>query len=460
MVKRFLRRLLLASLAASLAFAQPEGGPAPAPPADALPAVLESNATWTEDASGRAALFEIVARRVEESYWNPDHLDWSAWRDRHRSAVVAAEGRAELDRAFIRMFEDLDDGHSRWLGLDAPPEGAGTSRSRGREAQVARPRLGADVRPIDGRGLLLVRVHPGGAAEAAGLLRGDVITAVGDEPLTAPGIGWGMRGAIHSALGRGEATLEVDRAAARFTATVEPRALPPGAAERPLVELDEDLGSARLEIPTFAAGTAEIVHAHLSRLREEGVSHLVVDVRGNPGGSVAEMGLVLGAFAEGTLLQARGREGTAWSLRVRRGDALDVRLVRSGDRPAAADAASVRLASFVRWDGEIAVLVDEHTASAAEAFAGALVRGADAVAVGTPTPGNVETIRRTALPGGHAAMIAVGDLRLPGGEPVAPVPLTVTARLRALELARGLDAPYAEAIRRLRDLPWTPGRLF
>lgn len=446
-----------------------QGVPAPGDPASpgagsTLPsASLPSDAAWTEDETGRSALFDLVARRVEEMYWDASHLEWATWRDRHRASVVAAEGPAALDRAFARMFDDLGDGHSRWIGrgtLPPDPDPPPVDEEREGGEGAPSPQLGADVRPLDGRGLLLLRVHPGGAAEAAGLRRGDVITAVGEARLSEPDIGWGMRRIVTSALGSGSATVAVDRPRARTIATVEPRALPEGAAQRPLVEITEELGAARLEIPSFTAGTAEAVHRELAQLRESGGSHLVIDVRGNPGGSVVEMGLVLGAFAEGALLAAQGREEAGWTLRVRRDGALHVRLARDEGRLSGRDVASARLDSYVLWEGRVAVLVDGGTASAAEAFAGALVQAADALVIGTPTPGNVETIRRIPFPAGLSAMVAVGDLRRVGGGALAPVPLTARALLDPVDLARGLDAPYAEAIRRLRDLPWTPGRWF
>jgi len=112
------------------------------------------------------------------------------------------------------------------------------------------------------------------------------------------------------------------------------------------------------------------------------------------------------------------------------------------------------------WNGPVAVLVDERSASAAEATAAVLASARSAPIVGTDTPGNVESVRRVAFVGGNEAWVAVGDLRFEGGAPLAPVEVDAEARLDPIELARGHDAPFAEAIRRLRALPWTPGRWF
>lgn len=434
----------------------------PVPPAESVadptPSRLPSDDAWTADEEGRTALFDLVARRVEEIYWNPHHVDWRDWRDRHRAEVVAAASEPALDRAFARMFDDLGDDHTRWIGVAG--ERAVGRPSPAADDEPAPPQLGADVRPMEGRGLLLVRVHPGGAAEAAGLRRGDVIVSVAEASLSEPGIGWGMRGMLASALRRGPTPIAVERTRARVTAVLDARPLPTGAAQRPLVEIDEDLSAARLEVPTFSAGTADAVHRELAALARAGVPYLVVDLRGNPGGSVAEMGLVLGAFAEGSLLAAYGREGVNWRLTIDRDAALEVHLARDEGRLAGRDAAFARLSPYTRWDGPLAVLVDGDTASAAEAFAGAVAGAAGAVVVGASTAGNVETIRRIAFPGGRAAMVAVGDLRRADGEPVAPVQPDAEARLDHGELARGLDAPFAEAVRLLRGFSWVPGTWF
>jgi serine protease Do len=59
------------------------------------------------------------------------------------------------------------------------------------EAGVSGPRLGVTVRPVllDRRtaGLLLLGVEPGGAAEAASLMIGDVVVAVDGQPVRSAG---------------------------------------------------------------------------------------------------------------------------------------------------------------------------------------------------------------------------------------------------------------------------------
>jgi carboxyl-terminal processing protease len=416
---------------------------------------LPSDRDWLRDAASRGRLFDRIAERLASVYHAPERIDWAAWRSEHRSRVAAAGGRAALDAALRRAFTGLGDGHTRWVGRDAAP----APPSRAPDGPSVR--LGVRAQPLDGRGLLLVRVHPGGAADRAGLARGDVIVRAGGDPLTESGLGWAMQDRVAAALRRGVAELGVERpGVGRIEVRVEPHPVPEGAEERPVGTLDPATGVGRLEVPSFAAGTAEAAHDEIRRLQRDGAHGLVLDLRGNPGGSVVEMGLVFGAFDAGSPLEAWGGGEVDWTLEVGRDDGLDVRLVQRSGPDAGRALASGRLDEPVRWDGPLAVLVDGGSESAAEVLAAALRRQRGALVVGGSTPGNVETVRRIAFPGGNVAWVSVGELRWPGGAQLGPVRPDLVARLLPAALARGHDAPLAEASRRLRDLPVTPGRFF
>jgi carboxyl-terminal processing protease len=458
-----------ALLAALLLLPLAGGGAAqegPAPPAPAVPAPsasevreaegrLPSDRDWLRDAASRGRLFDRVADRLEAAYHAPERIDWPAWRAEHRPRVAAAGGRPALDAALRRAFAGLGDGHTRWIGRTDGP-------SRSVPPRDGPPvRLGVRAQPLDGRGLLLIRVHPGGAADRAGLARGDVVVRAGDATLGEPGLGWAMQDRIAAALRRGPAELGIERPGqGRLAVEVAPHPVPDGAEQRPLGHLDPATRVGRVEVPAFVAGSAEALHGEVRRLARDGAHGLVLDLRGNPGGSVVEMGLVLGAFVRGAPLEAWARGRVDWRLEVQRDAGLVARLARRAGPDTGRDLASGRLDAPARWDGPLAVLVDGASESAAEALAAALRRGRGALVVGTATPGNVETVRRLAFPGGNAAWVAVGELRRPGGLALGPVEPDLVARLVPAALARGHDAPLAEAARRLRELPVTPGRFF
>src|SRR5690606_29309038 len=69
----------------------------------------------------RATVFWSVVDLFRDFYWDPDHLDWDEWAGRHVDAAVAAERRSVFDSVMRRMVAEVDDDHSRWLGLGGPP---------------------------------------------------------------------------------------------------------------------------------------------------------------------------------------------------------------------------------------------------------------------------------------------------------------------------------------------------
>lgn len=430
--------------------------PAMPPTAAVETAPLPSDDDWLQDASGRARLFDRVAARLEEVYWDPDLIAWDRWKDRYRDEVADAASRPAFDSVMRRAFDGLEDEHSRWIGRP-------TLRPAPPTATPGPPvDLGVEALPLDGQGLLILRAHPGSAAEVAGLRRGDVVTRAGEAGLDENGLGWTMQSRIAEALRGGTADLTVHRpGVGDVRVRVEPRAVPAGARERPSWSIDPASRIARIDVPSFGSGSAEAVHEAVAEATEAGAVGLIVDLRGNPGGSVVELGLMLSLVAEGTLMESWRADGPDWRLDVEAGDGrAEARLVRVSGPWAGSDVSSARLDDATRWDGPLAVLIDGRSASAAEAAAASLVRDAGAVSVGRPTAGNVESVRRIAFPGGNQAWVAVGELRFPGGEVLAPVPVDVVADLDPVALARGFDAPLAEATRALLGLPITPGRWF
>ncbi len=115
----------------------------------------------------------------------------------------------------------------------------------------------------------------------------------------------------------------------------------------------------------------------------------------------------------------------------------------------------------VRFDGPLVVLVDSRNSSAGEVTALALQDLGRAAVVGQPTSGNVEALRTFDLPDGSWVMVAVANLNGINGlvfsEGVQP---EVIAAEDLHQLARGFDAPVAEAVCLLNGLPFTPGKFF
>lgn len=163
-----------------------------------------------------------------------------------------------------------------------------------------------------------------------------------------------------------------------------------GGAEVRTRTLSEGVG--HVAIPIFAPGTSDRVRRAVVRFAEDGLRAVVLDLRGNPGGTISEAVEVGAIFLgrEPILLQedADGRERT-------------------------------KAGSLLAVDGvEVVVLVDGGTASAAELVAGAIQDHAAGLVVGTRTKGKATIQRILALDDGSAIKLTTGVYRTPLGRRV------------------------------------------
>lgn len=128
------------------------------------------------DAGARVAIFDQVWRTVGDGYYDPalHGVDWPATAALHRSAALAADGDEAYWAALDRMLGTLHDSHTR---VESPRE----VRWRTREAGGA---FGFGVRMIDGA-LWVESVEPSSAAAAAGVKRGMRLQWVDDRDAAA-----------------------------------------------------------------------------------------------------------------------------------------------------------------------------------------------------------------------------------------------------------------------------------
>jgi carboxyl-terminal processing protease len=115
--------------------------------------------------------------------------------------------------------------------------------------------------------------------------------------------------------------------------------------------------------------TTRDVRGLLRELRQEGVDGIVIDLRGNGGGSLAEATELTGLFIpSGPVVQVKSSSG-------------DIELEMDPDPNQV-------------YDGPLAVLVDRHSASASEIFAGAIQDYGRGIIIGEPTfgKGTVQTL--------------------------------------------------------------------
>ena len=409
---------------------------------------LAAGPLWASS-QGRARVFQAVVDVFRDRYWDPGWMDWQAWAARYRASVVDAGSRASFDSAMRHMVDAIHDDHSSWLGLASFGGAALTDE---------RPTIGVQTAYLERSGLVIERVLPGSPAATAGLMRGDVITRVGDQRVDGAAR-WDAATALSRAVDGGDVVLDLRRGPLRFERTLRPEPLAMRTlAERPAGRM-LDVSTGYIYLPSLnLQDTGTRFHTLLASLMARGATSLVLDMRGNYGGRLGQLGLVIGAFEQGAWATAVSRGARAWTARYQVVDGVGVsRLVAGDGRILGED----RLTHPVRFDGPVVVLVDRSNSSAGEVGPLALQNLGRARVVGTRTAGNVEAIHGFTLPDGSVVMIAVANMEGVDGRAFdGGIVPTVTASASLAELARGFDAPVAAAVALLHGLPFDPGRVF
>lgn len=240
-------------------------------------------------------------------------------------------------------------------------------------------------------GMLVVDVTKGGPAEEAGILVGDVLTAVEGTRIE------GMETADVRNLVRGQegtrVELTVSREGKEMTFPVERRRIEIPVATYSMLE--NQVGLVRIE--NFDQRCAQETIAAIEALLEQGAQSLIFDLRGNPGGYADELVKILDyLLPEGDLFRTvdyAGREHV---------DTSDKKCLKI----------------------PMAVLVNEDSYSAAEFFAAALRQYDWAVIVGQKTCGKGYFQNTLPLSDGSAVGLSVGKYFTPKGESLAGVGIT------------------------------------
>lgn len=231
----------------------------------------------------------------------------------------------------------------------------------------------------------VTRVQPGGPAERAGLRPGDRLVSVD---------GRGVDGLSVSqvvALLRGDGVpgsavaLRVERGRAAWTQTLRRARL----ATDPVTVRRLDDGTLLIRVAAFTKGAGTRVRDAV-RAAPAGAG-VLLDLRGNAGGLVAEAAVAASAFLDGGLVATYDVEGEQRAVYAEGG----------GDtgRP-------------------LVALIDGGTMSAAELLTGALQDRGRAVTVGSRTFGKGAVQMPSALPDGSVAELTVGHYRTPAGHAV------------------------------------------
>ncbi|HYC90634.1 MAG TPA: S41 family peptidase [Thermoanaerobaculia bacterium] len=220
----------------------------------------------------------------------------------------------------------------------------------------------------------------GSPAEKSGLERGDFIEAVDGQSTQKMAV-WQIR----SALNRNKPVkLQILRGGEtkRETVTITPATFHPVAAQNETMH-----GVAYIKIPYFEQGSAAKFRADLEDVRKRNVRKLIVDLRGNAGGSVEEAITAADELLTSGLITA-----------------LEGRKVEAKRWQANRDTA---------YDGEIQVLTDPSTAGGAEVFAAAIRGNNRGKVIGLTTYGKAIVQKFIPLPSGGGVQMTVAHYTTP-----------------------------------------------
>lgn len=415
MTFRGLLRMLAASSAIGLALiAAPSLAADPATGAVA-PAVA-SAAPDRERARMNRRVFDRVWSEVRAQYYDPGlhGVDWNAARRTWRPVALTAPDDRTLYRALRDMLDLLDDDHA---GVSPPAVARRQDTLRQRRAAI-----GVSLRPEpSGDAWLIERVRPDSPAAEAGV-------AVGWRLITGAGALWTPEQDI--AEGRAVTLSLIDDEGAARPLTLTPRMMEP----TPAFVADRSRpGVLVLTVDGFEQGLGRWMGEQLVGLSPE--TDVVIDLRGNPGGRLAEADAVLSCFLprDQPWAARTGRSGLRVELRTAGG---------CGDLDAPVG-------------NDVAVLVDANSRSAAELTPAALQEARRAVVIGAPTAGAVLISQETSLPDGGRLSLSRADFVTAGGVRLEKRGVTpdVTAPLTPEDQRAGRDPGLEAALAALRAEP-------
>ncbi|HEX4943369.1 MAG TPA: S41 family peptidase [Usitatibacteraceae bacterium] len=419
----------------------PSGTPVPPP------------ASPTLDMSARMAALDFVWSTVGERYYDPmlNGTDWNAARERWRPRALAAGSDDEFWEALDHMTGELHDSHTR---VESPARAA-------RNARFESVTLGFTFLPLEGK-LAVTSVHPGSDAFWAGVRPGMTLVEVSGEPARsayARALDETRDGstaqAKHLSAARRLLTGEPDTTATlafargdgtTFTATLKRQrfASPPRVTHR---VLPSGLGYIRLT--SWEQSMQGPMIEAIAALK--GTPGIVIDLRGNPGGSALMVRNVAAQFFKGRIEVGRTltRSGRPITIAF---DWIEVVKVRQ------------ELEGTGAYLGPVVVLVNASSGSGSELFAGILQSQGRATIVGQTSCGCLLAFMGYAeVPGGGKLAYSEVGFVFPNGKriegagvvPDVPVPLTIADLLvdrdRALEEAQAVLAGKKQGTRMNTD---------
>jgi carboxyl-terminal processing protease len=335
----------------------------------------------------RRTVFEKVLSTVDAKFMGGDP-DTQKMRVEHEAEIVRAQTSDDFEQAMNAILKQLGTSHTGFFHEKRP-------RAAGRIAIAATL---TKAQTADGVRWMFQDVHRGGVAAQAGIQSGDVLLKVGEKELIPPEAMPFVLGETYSFTVR-----RADGSISNPTLTI------PGSKEkqRPIVVPDQVVNASKLadgigviRVSMFPGVLGMDVARDISRaIGELGCDRLVIDLRGNTGGGIGCLRVMSQLCPD--------RRGVGYSVSrdvARKGfekerlPAFDrIPKTKLGVIPLIFRFARARRSVAVFTEalgqqphhGRVAMLVNEHSASAAEMVAAFASENRLATLVGVKTPGRL-----------------------------------------------------------------------
>lgn len=247
--------------------------------------------------------------------------------------------------------------------------------------------IGAEINSHDGK-IVIVNPIKGSPAEKSGLKRDDVIVSVDGQSLA----GKSSTEAVKLIRGKKGTTVVLE---IQSPGESNPRKVSITRGTIPINSVSSHMEKNKIgyiEISSFSGNTADEFKEHLDDLKKQGMTGLILDLRGNPGGLMDVAQKVADYFVpEGKIImqeEKKGGEKTPFLATKNNGEKITLPVV---------------------------VMIDGGSASASEIVAAALKESANATLVGSKSYGKGTIQRPADMPDGSNLKLTIGKWLTPNG---------------------------------------------